>query len=105
MLEIKVRTDRRPGLAIEPIWRFYPRRIRGVVGNSVAFLRQALLLHSLRRKIERDSDRLSYTDQALTPVAENETDTLELFTHNEGARQAVRHSRKIAELTGVNNSG
>jgi radical SAM superfamily enzyme YgiQ (UPF0313 family) len=105
IVRIKVRTDRRPGLAIEPTWRFYPRRIRGMVGNSIAFLRQALLLRSLRRKIERDSDRLSYMDQALTPVAENETDTLELFTHNEGARQAVRHSRKIAELTGVNNGG
>ena len=95
IVRIKVRSDRRPGLAIEPAWRFYPRRIREVVGNGVALLRQALLLHSLRRKIE----------QALTPVAENETDTLELFPHNEGARQAVRHSRKIAELTGVNSSG
>ena len=90
IIRIKVRTDRRPGLPLEPVWRFYPRRAREIIGSGIALLRQALYLHSLRRKIEQDPNRLAYTDQALAPITDGETDTLELFTHNEGARHAVR---------------
>jgi hypothetical protein len=32
-------------------------------------------------------------------VQDEETDTLELFTHNEGARNEVIRTRKIAALT------
>ena len=101
ILRIKRRTDRRPGLPLESRWRFYPRTGFELIGKSIAIARQALFLSSLRRKIERDPNRLSYTDQALTPVTDDETDSLELFTQNSGARQAVEHSRKIAALTGV----
>lgn len=38
-------------------------------------------------------------DQAPTPVGEVETESLELFTHNETARDAVEHARKVARLT------
>ena len=41
-----------------------------------------------------------YTDQAMTPVTEDETETLELFTHNKSAREAVDHARKVKTLTG-----
>ena len=41
-----------------------------------------------------------YMDQALTPVVDDETETLEMFTHNEGARGEVKHQRKIAALIG-----
>ena len=47
-----------------------------------------------------DPARASYTDQALAPADAADTETLALFTHNEGARAAVRHVRKIKELTG-----
>jgi hypothetical protein len=36
----------------------------------------------------------------MTPVSEDETQTLELFTHNKSAREAVDHARKIKTLTG-----
>jgi hypothetical protein len=42
-----------------------------------------------------------YTDQAMTPISEDETQTLELFTHNKSAREAVDHARKIKILTGL----
>jgi hypothetical protein len=38
-------------------------------------------------------------DQALTPVTEDETEKLELFTHSDTARQAVAHAHKIDQLT------
>jgi hypothetical protein len=38
-------------------------------------------------------------DAALAPVADDETETLEMFTHNEGARNEVVRTRRIAELT------
>ena len=46
----------------------------------------------------------NYIDQALTPVSDDEDEqTLDLFAANThtGARAAVAHVKKIAELTGV----
>jgi hypothetical protein len=37
--------------------------------------------------------------QAMTPVVDDEVDELELFTHNEGARSAVRHAKHVHDLT------
>ena len=53
-------------------------------------------------RIESDPNRLAYTDQALTPVTDDEEETLALFTHSDTARQAVEHARKVAQLTGAN---
>jgi len=54
----------------------------------------------LRRRIKREQRLAPYTDQALAPVVDGETETLEMFTHNESARDAVAHQRKVAALTG-----
>ena len=53
----------------------------------------------MKKRIKADSDRLAYRDAAITPVTEDETGTLDLFTNNEAARQAVAHERKVKELT------
>ena len=45
--------------------------------------------------------RIAYNDQAMTPVTEDETEMLELFTHNKSAREAVDHARRIKILTAV----
>jgi hypothetical protein len=95
----KHRTDRRPGLPREPVWLFYPKYALEIVRKHAILIRHALFLQKLRKQIESDPDRFAYTDLALTPVTEEETDRLEIFTHNDGARQAVAHARKIAELT------
>ncbi len=65
-------------------------------------MRLLLWLHSTNRRIENDPNRHTYTDQAMTPVTDDETETLELFTHSDAARQAVAHAHKIAQLTGAN---
>jgi hypothetical protein len=62
-------------------------------------IRHWLMLDRMRRRVRKDPDRHRYTDAALAPVAEDETDTMELFTHNEAARSEVVRTRRIAELT------
>jgi len=41
----------------------------------------------------------NYMDQALTPVDDDGDETLDLLTKTTGARAAVAHVKKIAELT------
>ena len=58
-------------------------------------------LDRMVRSVQRDPNRAHpYTDAALTPVTEDETETLEMFTHSEAARSEVVHAHKIAALTG-----
>jgi radical SAM superfamily enzyme YgiQ (UPF0313 family) len=94
VFRVKRRRDRRPGMPLEPAWRFYPKYLWEIVSKHAKLGRRALFLHGLRRAIERHPRRRDYSDQALTPVADNETETLELLTHNEGARRAVERTRK-----------
>jgi len=100
IMRFKWRTDRRPGLPIEPFWRFYCRETIVALRKPVKYFKLWRMIDRLRRRIRNDPARASYTDQALAPVEAGETETLALFTHNEGARAAVQHARKIKELTG-----
>ena len=100
ILRLKYRRDRRPGLPIVPAWRFYPGLVAETLGKYVKYLQLWLTIERLRRRIRKDPARTSYTDQALAPVDAAETESLALFTPNEGARAAVQHARKIKELTG-----
>jgi len=99
ILRLKYRTDRQPGLPVEPAWRFYPRYAAETVRKYVKYFRQWRLVDGLRRRIRHDPARYSYRDEALAPMEAGETETLALFTHNEAARSAVQHARKIKELT------
>jgi hypothetical protein len=100
VLRKKYRRERRPGLPIEPVWSFYPKLAWETLHKHVLFARHWLFLERVRRRIKRDPLHRFYSDEAMTPVRDDETETLELFTHNEGARHAVEHARKVAELTG-----
>ena len=100
----KYRLDRRPEMPIEPIWSFYPKYAWSFAKNSFIELRTMLWLITTAQHIYKDKNRHAYTDLALTPVTEDETETLELFTHSEAARQSVTHALKIAQLTGARSS-
>ena len=100
LLRRRYRLDRRPGLPVEPVWSFYPEirlRPRGQDGPAGA-PRGLACWH--KWQIERDPNRRAYTDQALAAVTDDEEEKLALFTHNDAARHAVEHARKVAELTG-----
>jgi radical SAM superfamily enzyme YgiQ (UPF0313 family) len=98
-LRRKTRLDRRPGLSIEPVWRFYPQYW---CDSAVKLVRWASLYLRLRRvylSIKHDPNRFAYTDLAMTPVAADEAETHELF--QTGAAKAYvgreQHMRNVRE--------
>ncbi|HEX2834701.1 MAG TPA: radical SAM protein [Thermoanaerobaculia bacterium] len=75
----KSRRDRRPGFEIESPFSFYPKYW---LGSIVRFLRWAKLYCGLRliyMKVKYDPRRYDYMDTALTPVSDDDVETLELF--------------------------
>jgi hypothetical protein len=96
---LKYRRDRRPGLPIEPIWSFYPKYLREIVSKHTQLIRQWPELSSMCARARREQKLNPYTDLAMTPVTDEETESLEMFTHNDGARSQVAHLRKVDALT------
>ena len=101
LLRRKYRHDRRPGMPVETVWSFYPKYAWGAFSKFGRALRLLLWMHFANRRIQKDPNRHSYTDQAMTAVADDETETYALFTHSDAARQAVEHAHKVAHLTGA----
>jgi hypothetical protein len=99
VLRRKYRRDRRPGLPVEPVWSFYPKYFWSFTRNTWREARLMIWLLWMTQRIYKDKNRHAYVDQALTPVRDDETETLELFTHSEAARQSVQHIQKVAQLT------
>ena len=54
-----------------------------------------------QRAIARDPAARAYTDLALTAVSDEEDQSLDLLTETRGARAAVAHVKRVAELTGA----
>ena len=48
----------------------------------------------IRSAMRRDPNAKAYMDQAITPVAEDELETLEMFGINESAKAAVTKARR-----------
>jgi len=93
LFRYKFRRDRRPGFPIVPAWKFYPAYF---VESLTKLSRWAKLYFGLRKvyvRIKKDPKRYEYMDQALTPVADHDAETLELF-HNE--RPVAAAERPVA---------
>ena len=67
-LRRKVRTERRPGLGIEPIWRFWPAYIGDALSKHARIAGTAARLLRLRHQLKHDPEARRYRDLALTPV-------------------------------------
>jgi radical SAM superfamily enzyme YgiQ (UPF0313 family) len=102
-VRLKSRRERRPELPIEPMWRFYPRQTWEIIIKHARVAAAARRIFRIYRRVAAGA-QMPYNDQAMTPVSEDETQTLELFTHNRSAREAVDHARKIKILTAVGSS-
>lgn len=99
LLRLKTPSERRPDLPRENPLVFWPRfawetfrKHASLAGTIVGLTISAFL-------ISRDAKSKTYMDQALTPVADDEEETLSLFTKTAGGAAAVSHVRKVAELT------
>jgi hypothetical protein len=95
----KHRQDRRYGMPIESAWAFHPKLVWEIVSKHARMIVYWLRLEIIRRRVLTGEARRFYTDTALTAVDDDETETFEMFTHNEGARTEVVRTRRIAELT------
>jgi hypothetical protein len=99
LFRLKHISERRPGLPAEAALAFHLRYVRALLANNLKLVSTIWSMYRLKRRIERDPNRHRYTDQALTPVREDEEQTLDLLTKTDGARAAIAHQRRIEELT------
>jgi radical SAM superfamily enzyme YgiQ (UPF0313 family) len=99
IFRLKHRTDRRSTMKLEPAWAFYPKYAAEIVTKHIRYLRRWLLVEGMRKRIARDPAHRSYTDQALTDVADDEGETFDMLTQTEAARSEVDRSRKMAEMS------
>jgi hypothetical protein len=98
-------SERRPDLPRESPWVFWPRFVWHTLRKHAMAIRVITRLLRWQRAITHDPAARAYTDLALTPVCDEEDTTLDLFTKTTGARAAVAHVKKVAELTGVGRVG
>jgi hypothetical protein len=96
ILRLRHPSERRPELPREPAVLFWPRFAAGVAYKFVVIMATLARVRRWRRAIERDPGKLSYMDRALTPVTEEDEDTLDLMTKTTGGAASVAHARKVA---------
>jgi hypothetical protein len=104
----RVRRERRPGLPIEHPFLFYPKYLgRSLIGYSKA-LAMLIPLALERQRLKRDPRAKDYMDQALTPVDDQASATLEMYTVTDAAMAAVRlhkeKQRRRADVSGRANA-
>lgn len=95
-LRLKRRRDRRPGMPLEPVWRFYPRYLAETLRKQTAIVRLVHRFSRVRRRIKSDPARRAYSDLSLSPVSADETDSLALFAVTAGGPDAVERARRQA---------
>jgi radical SAM superfamily enzyme YgiQ (UPF0313 family) len=93
----KSRRDRRPGRPCEPIWRFYPMYLVETIWKLYRWIALYLRLRRIYKRVKRDPQRHNYMDAALSPVTDDEVETLELF-RTEAARDYVEQERRLEKI-------
>jgi hypothetical protein len=101
ILRLKHPSERRPELPRESAWVFWPRFAWQTLSRHARAVPMVVRLMLWQRAIARDPAARAYTDLALTPVGDDEDMALDLFTKTAGARAAVAHVKRVAELTSV----
>ena len=101
ILRLRHPTERRPGLPRENPLTFWLRFLWQTISKHAILAGTVGRLLLMKLAIARDPGARTYMDQALDPVRDSEEATLDLLTQTTGARAAIAHVRKIAELTGA----
>jgi hypothetical protein len=101
ILRLKHPSERRPGLPRQSGWTFWPHFVLETVGKHAVITGMIVRLLLMRLAVARDPAALSYMDQALMPVGDDNDETFDLLTRTTGGRAAVAHAKKIVELTRV----
>jgi hypothetical protein len=93
-LRRKYRTDRRPTLPRESPLLFYPRYIWETLSKQARLYLLGRRYASIRKRVQSDPAAADYMDVALTPVTDDEVETLEIYSASESARQAVEKAKQ-----------
>ena len=96
-LRLKDRTQRRPGKPRIPALLYYPMFAFDTLVKYYRFGAYAWRIHRIRKKVQREVSAGTYTDFAITPVTDAESEKLEIFELNDAARAAVDKAKKQAE--------
>jgi hypothetical protein len=96
IFRVKYRKDRRPTLPLESPIAFYGRYAGDTARKATKLARRWLHLKSIVRRIEADPNSMAYRDDSLIPVAEEDSEHMELYTQTEAARVAVERERRVA---------
>jgi hypothetical protein len=99
VLRLRHPSERRPGLPRENPLLFWPRFVLESVKKSLLLLKVSAELRWRTWRITRDPNSRTYTDLALTPVDDDNDETLDLLTKTSGIEAALSHQKKVAELT------
>lgn len=105
VLRLKHPRERRPGLPRENPWIFWPRFVWQTAVKHAVLGGVILRLVTTAFVVSRRTAARTYTDQALTAVADDDDETLDLFNKTQGGRAAVAHIKKVAAITGSGRAG
>jgi len=94
VLRRKRRTSRRPSFRREPPVWFELKYAFETAAKAWRYWRSYRNAARIVRKVEADADRHAYTDIAITPVREDEIETLDLFHETAGGEAFVAKKRK-----------
>ena len=101
IFRIKHRGDRRSGLPHRIAHhRSTPDTRRTSPRKAFVLRRRWRHLKRILSKVEADPNAKLYMDEALTAVAEEDSEHMELYTQNEAARTAVERERRVAAKPG-----
>jgi hypothetical protein len=89
----KYRRDRRPTLPVESVFVFWPRFVKDLLYKHFKLAQMIWRFRPIAVQLRRDPAARNYTDVALTPVADEEFDSYELFTTSDAAKSAVLKMR------------
>ena len=92
-LRRKVRRDRRPGLPLENPVMFYSRYVAEIVAKHIKIAGIVWRMARTRRAIKNDPKARLYRDLALTPIADGDLESLEMFQVNDATRAAAAKAK------------
>jgi hypothetical protein len=100
LIRCKHPSERRPSLPPVSPFIFWPRYVWDTLVTHIKLAGTIVRLTLMAVMITRSSRGQAYTDQALTPVRDDDNETLDLLTKTSGSLAAVAHLKKVAVLTG-----
>lgn len=99
-IRLKYRKDRRSGLKLESTILFYPKYWFETLKKQISWITNYLRLRRIYNKIKKDPNKDDYTDIALMPVTDDETETLEMF-QSEEAQAFINQKKRLDKMRHV----